>query len=110
MQLILAVSIGIHGPKGGEKEVVIDSTVQEKNVTYPTDTKLYRKVIVRCWKLADKEQIRLRRRYGKEVSEMFAGPAGPGPLAHGEGSAAGHAQVEDHRREAGAGTRTQARG
>ena len=67
MQLILAVSIQLHGPKGGEKEVVIDTTVQEKNVTYPTDTKLYRKVIVRCWKLADKEQIQLRRRYRKEV-------------------------------------------
>ena len=51
VQMILAVSIGVPGPKGGEKEVVIDSTVQEKNVTYPTDTKLYRKVIVRCWKL-----------------------------------------------------------
>jgi hypothetical protein len=37
--MILVVSIGVHGPKEGEKEVVIDSTVQEKNVTYPTDTK-----------------------------------------------------------------------
>ena len=62
MQLILAVSIQLHGPKGGEKEVVIDTTVQEKNVTHPTDTKLYRKVIARCWKLADREQIQLRRR------------------------------------------------
>ena len=42
--------------------MVIDTTVQEKNVTYPTDTKLYRKIIVRCWKLADKEQIQLRPR------------------------------------------------
>lgn len=78
MQLILAVSIGVHGPKGGEKEVVIDSTVQEKNVTYPTDTKLYRKVIVRCWKLADREQIQLRRRYRKEVRKCLLAQRGRG--------------------------------
>lgn len=78
MQLILAVSIGIHGPKGGEKEVVIDSTVQEKNVTYPTDTKLYRKVIVRCWKPADNEQIQLRRRYRKEVRKCLLAQRGRG--------------------------------
>jgi len=78
MQLILAVSIQLHGPKGGEKEVVIDTTVQEKNVTYPTDTKLYRKVIVRGWKLADKEQIQLRRRYGKEVRKHLLAQRGRG--------------------------------
>jgi IS5 family transposase len=78
MQLILAVSIQLHGPKGGEKEVVIDTTVQEKNVTYPTDTKLYRKVIVRCWKLADQEQIQLRRRYRKEVRKCLLAQRGRG--------------------------------
>jgi IS5 family transposase len=43
-----------------------DSTVQEKNVTYPLDTKQYRKIIIGCWKLADKSGVRLRR-YRKEV-------------------------------------------
>jgi glucokinase len=33
--------------------------VQEKNITYPTDTKQYRKIIARCWKLADRQGIRL---------------------------------------------------
>lgn len=78
MQMILAVSIGIHGPKGGEKEIIIDSTVQEKNVTYPTDTKLYRKVIERCWAVADKEQIQLRRRYRKEVRKSLLAQRGRG--------------------------------
>jgi len=27
------------------KRVMIDSTVQEKNITFPTDAKLYRKII-----------------------------------------------------------------
>jgi transposase, IS5 family len=78
VQLILVVSIQLHGPKGGEKEVVIDTTVQEKNVTHPTDTKLYRKVISRCWKLADKEQIQLRRRYRKEVRKGLLAQRGRG--------------------------------
>jgi hypothetical protein len=65
-------------PTGGEKEVVIDSTVQEKSVTHSTDTKLYRKVIVRCWKLADREQIQLRRRYGKEVRRCLLAQWGRG--------------------------------
>ena len=65
--LILAVSAQMHGQRAQENEVVVDSTVQEKNVTYPVDTKQYRKIIMRCWKLADKSGVRLRRRYRKEV-------------------------------------------
>ena len=65
--LILAVSAQMHGQRAQESEVVVDSTVQEKNVTYPVDTKQYRKIIMRCWKLADKNGVRLRRRYRKEV-------------------------------------------
>ena len=65
--LILAVSAQLHGARVQEREVVVESTVQEKNVTYPVDTKQYRKIIMRCWKLSDKSGIRLRRRYRKEV-------------------------------------------
>jgi IS5 family transposase len=65
--LILAVSAQMHGERAKESEVVVDSTVQEKNVTYPLDTKQYRKIIMRCWKLDDKSGVRLRRRYRKEV-------------------------------------------
>ena len=65
--LILAVSAQMHGERAKESEVVVDSTVQEKNVSYPLDTKQYRKIITRCWKLADRSAVRLRRRYRKEV-------------------------------------------
>jgi transposase, IS5 family len=65
--LILTVSAQLHGERAQESEVVVDSTVQEKNVTYPLDTKQYRKIIMRCWKLADGNAVRLRRRYRKEV-------------------------------------------
>ena len=65
--LILAISAQMHGKRSQERELVIDTTVQEKNITYPVDTKQYGKIIQRCWKLADKEGVRLRRRYRKEV-------------------------------------------
>ena len=65
--LILAVSAQMHGERAREAEVVVDSTVQEKNITHPTDTKAYRKIIARCWKLADAQGVALRRRYRKEV-------------------------------------------
>ncbi len=65
--LILAVSAQMHGQRAQEPEVVVDSTVQEKNITYPTDTKQYRKIIARCWKLADAQGVSLRRRYRKDV-------------------------------------------
>ena len=67
VQIILAVSAGIHGPRAKEKEVVVDTTVQEKAITYPTDSKLHRKIVTQCWKIADQEGLKLRRRYSKEV-------------------------------------------
>ncbi|BAF71397.1 IS5-like element ISSlsp2 family transposase [Sulfurovum sp. NBC37-1] len=42
---------------------VIDSTVQEKNIAYPTDAKLYYKGIVLLAKLARRLNIRLRQSY-----------------------------------------------
>lgn len=67
--LILAVTAQMHGPRAQEAEIVVDTTVQEKNITHPTDTKLARKIIQRCWKLADQQGVKLRRRYRKEVRQ-----------------------------------------
>jgi len=67
VQQISEVSTQMHGQKAQEKEVVVDTTVQEKNITYPTDTKLCRKIIQRCCKQADRPGIQLRRRYRKKV-------------------------------------------
>lgn len=67
MQRILQVTAQLHGRAAQEPEVVVDTTVQEKNITYPTDTKLTHKIIRRCWKLADRNGVKLRRRYRKAV-------------------------------------------
>ena len=65
--LIMGISASMHGERARESEVVIDTTALEKNITWPTDTKLCRKIIGRCWKVADRNGVKLRRRYGREV-------------------------------------------
>lgn len=69
VQRILRVTVRLHGEKALESEVVVDTTVQEKNITHPTDTKLAHQIIRRCWKLADRNGVKLRRRYGKAVRQ-----------------------------------------
>lgn len=56
--------------KEGE-EVILDTTVQEKNITFPTDNKLYRKTIAWCLCVAKKEQIILRRSYKRELRRIY---------------------------------------
>jgi IS5 family transposase len=67
---ILAVSIGIHQEKIREDEMCIDTTVQEKNITFPTDAKQYRKIHGHLLKIARKENIGLSRTYEKEVKKL----------------------------------------
>lgn len=69
LQHILKVTVQLHGAKAQEPEVVVDTTVQEKNITHPTDTKLAHKIIRRCWKLADRNGVKMRRRYRKAVRQ-----------------------------------------
>ena len=54
-----------------EKEVLIDTTVQEKNITFPTDTKLHKKIIEGCWKISEKEDIELRQSYKRTLSQLM---------------------------------------
>lgn len=70
MEKIFQVSVAIHGKQAREDEIVVDTTVQEKNITYPTDTKLRLKVIARCWNIAEKEEIKLRRSYRREMKNL----------------------------------------
>ena len=71
MQAILALSIRLHGKAAQEKEVVIDTTVQEKNITFPTDTKLRHRIIQRCGKLAHREGVQLRQSYRRVAKKLL---------------------------------------
>ncbi|SMN02581.1 Mobile element protein [uncultured Candidatus Thioglobus sp.] len=65
--LLFKMSVALHGKTAQESTVLIDTTVQEKNITYPTDAKLAIKIINRLNKLAKHHAIKQRRTYVKEV-------------------------------------------
>ena len=68
---ILAASIDLHeGVVSEEDEMCVDTTVQEKDVTFPTDAKQYRKIHDHLLKLARAEGLKLSRTYGKEVKAL----------------------------------------
>jgi len=52
------------------KEVRVDTTVQEKNITFPTDRKLNEKAIEYCKRIAKKEGISLKRTYTREIIKL----------------------------------------
>ncbi len=73
MTLILKESIELNRDDEDEnfgKTISIDTTVQEKNITYPTDDKLYKKIIIKCVSIAQKEGIVLTQTYGKELKKL----------------------------------------
>ena len=70
VELILKESIRINGKDGKEDRGSIDTTVQEKNITYPTDSKLHRKIIKKCHAIADKEGLELRQRYSRTLKRL----------------------------------------
>lgn len=48
IELILKESIRVNGKDSEDDNVNIDTTVQEKNITFPTDAKLHKKIIKKC--------------------------------------------------------------
>ena len=52
------------------KEVRVDTTIQEKNITFPTDRKLYEKSIDYCKRIAKAEGIKLKRTYTMEIRKL----------------------------------------
>jgi IS5 family transposase len=69
-QLILSVSAQMHGAAAREATVVIDTTVQEKNITHPVDSKLHVRIIEHCRRLAAAEGIGLRRSYRRTLKAL----------------------------------------
>jgi IS5 family transposase len=67
---ILAVSIALHREKIEEDEMCIDTTVQEKNISFPTDAKQYRKIHAQLLKIVRRDGIALTRTYEKEVRKL----------------------------------------
>ena len=70
VEKIFKMSIGLLGKKAEEEKLNLDTTVQEKNITYPTDAKQAIKVICHCNKIAKKHGIQQRRTYAKEAKNL----------------------------------------
>lgn len=67
---ILKHSIDQHGKDATDSHVSIDSTAQEKNITFPTDAKLHKKIIDNCVKKARNSNIKLRRSYKRTSKQL----------------------------------------
>lgn len=70
IEKIFTYSVELHGEKAKSKMVLSDTTVQENNVTFPTDSKLAKKIIDKVNKIASKENIKQRQTY-KRVSKKL---------------------------------------
>lgn len=70
IELILKESIRINGKDSNDSNVSVDTTVQEKNITFPTDAKLHRKIIDKCKKIAEKEELSIRQTYTQTLKKL----------------------------------------
>ncbi len=70
VEKILKHSIELHGKDAKDKHVSVDTTVQEKRITYPTDAKLHKKIVDSCISIAKKEGIKLRRSYVRTTKNL----------------------------------------
>lgn len=70
VELILKESIRVNGDDSNDDNVNIDTTVQEKNITFPTDAKLHKKIIKKCQKIAQDEQLTVRQTYTRTLKQL----------------------------------------
>lgn len=68
--LILKESIRINGDDSDGPHVNVDTTVQEKNITFPTDAKLHRKIIKKCHAIAEREGVAIRQSYKRVLKKL----------------------------------------
>ena len=70
VELILKESIRINGDDSKDDHVSIDTTVQEKNITYPTDAKLHKKIITKCQKIVSENDLPTRQTYTRVLKKL----------------------------------------
>lgn len=74
IELILAESIRVNDDKNGKDHhdtAFIDSTVQEKNVTYPTDAKLHKKIVGKVLKISKDLNLSIRQSYTFVLKKIY---------------------------------------
>jgi len=71
MEKVMSFTVKLHPEALNEKEIQIDSTVQPKNITFPTDAKLAKKIIDNCLLISKAEHTSLRQSYRREVKQLM---------------------------------------
>jgi IS5 family transposase len=70
MEKILTLSIKLHPGEESAEIVQMDTTVQEKNITYPTDQKLASRFMAWTRRIAQWSDIKLRQTFEKEEKKL----------------------------------------
>jgi IS5 family transposase len=71
IELIFKESIRVNGKDGQEHQATTDTTVQEKNITYPTNNKLHRRIIKKCLAIANNEDLDARQTYTRTLKRLL---------------------------------------
>jgi len=71
VEKIFETSVKIQNKSVAKAKEVIDTTAQEKNVTFPIDAKLYRKIIEQCNQIVYKNNIQLRQSYTRTLKKLM---------------------------------------
>jgi len=71
VEKIFKYSVLIHGEKAQEKQVLSDTTVQENNTTFPTDSKLAKRIIDKCNQLAEQAGVNQRQSYARVSKQLI---------------------------------------
>lgn len=67
---IFAYSVNLFGRAAKEKVNLSDTTVAENNTTFPTDSKLAKKIIDKCNEIAKKEGVKQRQTYVRTSKQL----------------------------------------
>ena len=70
VEKIFAYSVILHGDSVKDKQVLSDTTVQENNTTFPTDSKLAKKIIDKCNAIAKQAGIKQRQTYVRVSKQL----------------------------------------
>lgn len=69
VERIFQESVELHGEAAREETVVVDTTVEEKNITAPTDSKQALKIIEQCRTINEREGFPMRQSYRRVVKQ-----------------------------------------
>jgi IS5 family transposase len=71
VEKIFTYSVLLHGEKARAPQVLSDTTVQENNITFPTDAKLAKKIIEKCNRMAKSHGIQQRQTYVRASKQLL---------------------------------------